>query len=114
MTNIVKIEGVGKVYAEKLVAAGIKTTEALLEAGFKAKTREEIAAKKASQLSSFWNRLTSRTSMRIKGVGEEYSDFWKKQALTPLQNLLIGSLRILSKKSWRRTKRRSLFGDLQF
>lgn len=31
MTNIIKTEGIGKVYAEKMAVAGIKTTEKLLE-----------------------------------------------------------------------------------
>jgi hypothetical protein len=45
MTNVVIIEGIGKVYGEKLIAAGIKTTEKLLEAACKAKARDELAAK---------------------------------------------------------------------
>jgi len=45
MTGIVKIEGIGKVYAEKLAAAGIKTTEKLLEVAFTAKARGELEAK---------------------------------------------------------------------
>jgi len=62
MTNIVKIEGIGKVYAEKLVAAGIKTTEALLEAGCKAKAREEIAAKTGIPVKLILEWVTPRTS----------------------------------------------------
>ncbi len=74
MTSIIKIEGIGKVYAEKLVAAGIKTTEKLLEAGCKAKAREELAAKTGVSAKSILEWVNRADLMRIKGVGEEYSD----------------------------------------
>ena len=74
MTNIIIIEGIGKVYAEKLVAAGIKSTEKLLEAGCKAKGREEIAAKTGIPVKSILEWANRADLMRIKGVGEEYSD----------------------------------------
>ncbi len=74
MTSIIKIEGIGKVYAEKLVAAGIKTTEKLLEMGCKAKAREEIALKTGIPVKSILEWVNRADLMRIKGVGEEYSD----------------------------------------
>ena len=74
MTNIIKIEGIGKVYAEKLLATGIKTTEKLLEEGCKAKAREEIAAKTGIPVKSILEWVNRADLMRIKGVGEEYSD----------------------------------------
>jgi predicted flap endonuclease-1-like 5' DNA nuclease len=74
MTNILKIEGIGKVSAEKLVAAGLKTTEKLLEVGCKAKAREELAAKTGIPVKSILEWVNRADLMRIKGVGEEYSD----------------------------------------
>lgn len=74
MTSIIKIEGIGKVYAEKLVAAGIKTTEKLLEVGCKAKAREELASKTSIPVKSILEWVNRADLMRIKGVGEEYSD----------------------------------------
>ena len=74
MTNIIKIEGIGKLYAEKLVAAGIKTTEKLLDVGCKAKAREELAAKTSIPVKSILEWVNRADLMRIKGVGEEYSD----------------------------------------
>ncbi len=74
MTNIIKIEGIGKFYADKLVAAGIKTTEKLLEAGCKPKAREELAAKTGIPVKSILEWVNRADLMRIKGVGEEYSD----------------------------------------
>ena len=74
MTNILKIEGVGKVFAKKLVAAGLMTTEKLLEVGCKAKAREELAAKTSLPVKSILEWVNRADLMRIKGVGEEYSD----------------------------------------
>lgn len=74
MTNILKIEGVGKVSAEKLFAAGLKTTEKLLEVGCKSKAREELAAKTGIPVKSILEWVNRADLMRIKGVGEEYSD----------------------------------------
>ncbi len=87
MTNIAKIEGIGPTYAEKLGAAGIKTTEKLLEAGCKAKAREELAAKTGigSKLILEWVNLADL--MRIKGVGEEYSDLLEEAGVDTVAEL---------------------------
>jgi len=42
MYDIIDIEGIGPVYAEKLRALGIKTVEALLEAGKTPKGRKDL------------------------------------------------------------------------
>ncbi len=85
--NIVKIEGVGKTYAEKLSAAGIKTVEKLLEVGCKAKAREELEAKTgiAHKLILEWVNLADL--MRIKGVGEEYSDLLEEAGVDTVAEL---------------------------
>src|SRR5512143_19748 len=87
MTGIVKIEGIGKVYADKLVAAGIRTTEKLLEAGCKSKAREELAAKTGipGKLILEWVNLADL--MRIKGVGEEYSDLLEEAGVDTVVEL---------------------------
>jgi len=87
MTGIVKIEGIGKVYAEKLAAAGIKTTEKLLEVGCKAKAREELEVKTgiAHKLILEWVNLADL--MRIKGVGEEYSDLLEEAGVDTVAEL---------------------------
>ncbi|OQA17981.1 MAG: DNA polymerase IV [Chloroflexi bacterium ADurb.Bin360] len=74
MAKLTTIEGVGEAYAEKLKAAGVTTTQSLLEMGATPKGRKEMA--EASGLSpklilEWVNRVDL---FRIKGVGEEYSD----------------------------------------
>lgn len=74
MAKLTVIEGVGEAYAEKLKAAGVTTTQSLLEMGSTPKGRKDMA--EASGLSpklilEWVNRVDL---FRIKGVGEEYSD----------------------------------------
>jgi len=87
MTNIAKIEGIGPEYAKKLEAAGIKTAEKLLEAGCKAKAREELEAKTGigHKLILEWVNLADL--MRIKGVGEEYSDLLEEAGVDTIAEL---------------------------
>ena len=74
MTSIIDVEGIGAVYRKKLVEAGIHTTEKLLEvAGPKAgraALAEQISVSEAHVLE--W--VNRADLMRVKGVGEEYSD----------------------------------------
>jgi predicted flap endonuclease-1-like 5' DNA nuclease len=74
MTSLLAIEGIGPVYAEKLRAAGIGSIEALLEAAATPSGRRKLAesADIGDELILDW---TNRADlMRIRGVGEEYSD----------------------------------------
>jgi hypothetical protein len=48
MPNIIEIEGIGEVYAGKLLEAGVPTTEALLEAGRRRKAGRPLPPKRAS------------------------------------------------------------------
>jgi predicted flap endonuclease-1-like 5' DNA nuclease len=72
--NIEEVEGIGPVYAEKLGAAGIKSTDDLLERGAKPSGRtalQEATGISHSQILEWVNHVDL---MRIKGVGSEYSD----------------------------------------
>ena len=75
MAKLEKIEGVGEFYAQKLREAGIRTTQALLEKGASPQGRKEIAEKTdiGGTLILEWGNHVDL--FRIKGVGEEYSDF---------------------------------------
>ena len=74
MPSIIDIEGIGDVFAKKLKAAGIATTEALLEAGGTAKGRKELAAKAGVAEEKILEWVNRSDLYRIKGVGSEYSD----------------------------------------
>ena len=87
MTNVEKIEGIGPDYKKKLAVANIMTTEQLLEAGSKKKGREDLAEKSgiAPKLILEWVNLADL--MRIKGVGEEYSDLLEEAGVDTIAEL---------------------------
>jgi len=73
MTKIIDLEGVGPVYAEKLIAAGIRSVEALLKAGATPKGRIELAEKAGVTKDQVLEWTNYADLYRIKGVAEEYS-----------------------------------------
>jgi predicted flap endonuclease-1-like 5' DNA nuclease len=74
MAKIITVEGIGDVYAQKLMGAGIDTTEALLEKGATPQGRKELAEKTGIGAKSILEWVNRVDLLRIKGVGEEYSD----------------------------------------
>ena len=74
MTNLTEIEGVGKIYAQKLKEAGILTTQALLEKGASPQGRKEIAEKTGISGKLILRWVNRVDLFRVKGVGEEYAD----------------------------------------
>jgi predicted flap endonuclease-1-like 5' DNA nuclease len=74
MAKLVKVEGIGEVYAKKLQGAGIATTQALLEKGASPQGRKEIAEKTGISETLILEWINHLDLFRIKGVGEEYSD----------------------------------------
>lgn len=74
MSSIVDIEGIGPKFAEKLAAAGIKTTEKLLDVAASKKGRVELATSTGISESSILEWVNRADLFRIKGVGEEFSD----------------------------------------
>jgi predicted flap endonuclease-1-like 5' DNA nuclease len=74
MPNVVHIEGIGEVFAMKLVEAGVPTTEALLEAGATPQGREGLAEKTGIGHGLILKWVNRADLFRVKGVGEQYSD----------------------------------------
>jgi NADPH:quinone reductase-like Zn-dependent oxidoreductase len=85
--NVIEIEGIGPAYALKLGAVGIKTTSALLAIGATARGREGLAKETgiSSKLIAEWARIADL--MRIKGVGEEYSDLLEEAGVESVVEL---------------------------
>ncbi|MEM2926736.1 MAG: DUF4332 domain-containing protein [Candidatus Bathyarchaeia archaeon] len=82
-----KIEGIGPVYAEKLMALGIKTTADLLEAGKTPKKREELAQKTGISAKLILEWVNLADLMRVKGIGEEYSDLLEEAGVDTVAEL---------------------------
>jgi predicted flap endonuclease-1-like 5' DNA nuclease len=84
---VIDIEGIGPVYAKKLNSVGIYTTSDLLEAGGTRVGRKEISEKIgiSDKLVLEWVNLSDL--MRIKGVGEEYSDLLEEAGVDTVVEL---------------------------
>ena len=87
MAKIIDIEGIGPVYAEKLIAIGIKTVEGLLNAGAYPKGREEIAEQTGISSKLILEWVNHADLYRIKGVGEEYSDLLEEAGVDTVVEL---------------------------
>lgn len=74
MPKLTMIEGVGEVYAEKLRAAGVTSTEDLLEKGATPKGREALAEATGLSPKLILRWVNHVDLYRIKGIGEEYAD----------------------------------------
>ena len=72
------IEGIGPIYAEKLRAVGVLSVQALLRAGATPEGREELAEKTGIGDEYILDWTNRADLMRIRGVGEEYSDLLEK------------------------------------
>jgi len=72
--RIEEVEGVGPAYAEKLVAAGVATTDQLLERGAKPSGRQAIAEATGISATLILEWVNHADLWRLNGVGSEYSD----------------------------------------
>jgi predicted flap endonuclease-1-like 5' DNA nuclease len=84
---IEKIEGIGRVYASRLAEVGIKTTDDLLNYGKTRTGREELVEKTgiSSLLVLKWVNMADL--MRIRGIGEEYSELLEKAGVDTVKEL---------------------------
>lgn len=72
--SIIDIEGVGEVYAKKLQDAGIRTTEALLEACASPKGRKEMAEKTGISDALILKWTNHADLFRITGVAGQFAE----------------------------------------
>lgn len=84
---LVKIEGIGPKYAKILGKTGVKTTGALLKKTRTRKQREELAKTTgiSKKLILEWANLADL--MRIKGIGEEWSDLLEETGVDTIKEL---------------------------
>ncbi len=84
---IAEIEGIGPVYAGKLEAAGIKTTGALLKRAASPKGRKELSSESGLEESQILKWANMADLMRVKGVGEEYSELLEAAGVDTVKEL---------------------------
>ncbi len=87
MANLLEIEGVGEVYAQKLKAAGVGSTDALLKIGSTPKGRKDLAEKTGISDSLILEWVNHVDLFRIKGVGEEYADLLEEAGVDTVPEL---------------------------
>jgi predicted flap endonuclease-1-like 5' DNA nuclease len=114
MVSIIKIEGIGKKYAEKLKEAGITTTEKLLKQCGKKKARTEMAEKTgiSEKLILEWVNLSDL--YRIKGVGEQFSDLLEEAGVDTVAELARRNPENLYKKMIEVNEKKNLVNRTPF
>lgn len=85
--RIDEIEGIGAKYAERLQAAGIKTTADLLEACGNRKGRDVVAGQTGFSASQLLKWTNMADLMRISGIGEEYSELLEAAGVDTVKEL---------------------------
>lgn len=85
--KIIDIEGVGEVYAEKLIAAGIKTPEQLLAKCAAPKGRKELeeATEISGKLILKW--INHADLYRIHGVGPQFAELLEAAGVDTVKEL---------------------------
>lgn len=81
------VEGIGPAYGEKLRAAGIEDTDALLEAGKTPKGRAEIEEKTGIAHGHVLKWVNMVDLYRIKGVGSEFSELLEASGVDTVKEL---------------------------
>ncbi len=84
---ITDIEGIGPAYAERLKSLRIRTTTRLLEEAKSPRGRKALAEKTGVEPSRILKWANMADMMRIKGVGEEYSELLEAAGVDTVREL---------------------------
>jgi predicted flap endonuclease-1-like 5' DNA nuclease len=87
MASIIKIEGIGPVYRQKLQSVGVKTVEKLLKLGATPAGRDKLAKDAEISRDLILEWVNHADLWRIKGVGEEYSDLLEEAGVDTVVEL---------------------------
>jgi len=87
MATITEIEGIGEVFAKKLRAAGIFTTESLLEKGATPKGRKELAEATGLTEHNILEWVNRADLFRVPGIGTQYSDLLEAAGVDTVREL---------------------------
>ena len=87
MTKLVNVEGIGEVYSQKLKDAGVRSVEDFLKKGSSPSGRKEIAEKTGISDKLILEWINHSDLVRIKGVGEEYSDLLEEAGVDTVPEL---------------------------
>jgi hypothetical protein len=87
MASIETIEGIGGTYGGRMRAAGIRSTGALLKASATPAGRKELAERTGFSSHQILEWANRADLMRVRGVGEEYSDLLEAAGVDTVKEL---------------------------
>lgn len=85
--KIIDIEGIGEVYAEKLIAAGVKTTDDLLEKAASKKGREKLAEETGISEKLILKWANHADLFRIKGIAGQFAELLEAAGVDTVKEL---------------------------
>ena len=85
--NVIQIEGVGEVYAEKLAAAGIKTTDDLLAKCATPKGRAEVEEQTGIAHGFILKWTNHADLMRINGIAGQFAELLEAAGVDTVKEL---------------------------
>ncbi len=85
--KIIDIQGIGPVYAEKLVAVGIETVDQLLVKGADAKGRKALEEQTGIRHDLILTWVNHADLFRIKGVGPQFSELLEAAGVDTVKEL---------------------------
>ena len=96
--KIQEIQGIGPAYAEKLIAAGITTSDLLLEKGQTPKGRKELeeATGLSAKLILTW--VNHADLYRVKGIGPQFAELLEAAGVDTVKELATRNAENLARK----------------
>lgn len=85
--SIVKIEGIGPTYAEKLEAAGIRSTDGFLKHCADKKGRRHVAEKTGVSEGHLLKWANMADLMRIQGIGPQFGELLEAAGVDTVKEL---------------------------
>ena len=85
--KIIDIQGIGPVYAEKLIGIGIETVDQLLEKGADAKGRQAIEEATGIRHDLVLTWVNHADLFRVKGVGPQFSELLEAAGVDTVKEL---------------------------
>jgi predicted flap endonuclease-1-like 5' DNA nuclease len=87
--TIEEVEGIGPVYAQKLIAAGVRTDVDMLERAGSAKGRSDLAAQTAISGTLILKWANHVDLMRISGVGPQFAELLEASGVDTVKELAL-------------------------
>ncbi|MBQ9174974.1 MAG: DUF4332 domain-containing protein [Bacteroidales bacterium] len=85
--KIIDIQGVGEVYAAKLIAVGIETVPQLLEKGKTPKGRKELEESTGIRHDLILTWVNHADLFRVKGIGPQFSELLEAGGVDTVKEL---------------------------